>query len=43
MAPEAIPAATVVVLRDAPDVERLQVTAANRDDLARVLIRKLVG
>jgi nucleoside-triphosphatase len=28
-------------LKARPDVERLQVTAANRDDLARVLIRKL--
>lgn len=29
-------------LKARPDVERLQVTAANRDDLARVLVRKLV-
>jgi nucleoside-triphosphatase len=28
-------------LKARPDVERLQVTAANRDDLARVLVRKL--
>jgi len=30
-------------LKSRPDVERLQVTAANRDDLARVLVRKLVS
>jgi nucleoside-triphosphatase len=30
-------------LKARPDVERLQVTAANRDDLARVLVRKLVA
>lgn len=29
-------------LKARPDVERLQVTAANRDDLARVLVRKLM-
>jgi nucleoside-triphosphatase len=29
-------------LKARPDVERLQVTAANRDDLARLLVRKLV-
>jgi nucleoside-triphosphatase len=29
-------------LKSRPDVERLQVTAANRDDLARVLVPKLV-
>jgi nucleoside-triphosphatase len=29
-------------LKARPDAERLQVTAANRDDLARVLLRKLV-
>jgi nucleoside-triphosphatase len=28
-------------LKARPDIERLQVTAANRDDLARVLLRKL--
>jgi nucleoside-triphosphatase len=30
-------------LKGRPDVERLQVTAANRDDLARVLVRKLMA
>jgi nucleoside-triphosphatase len=30
-------------LKARPDVERLQVTAANRDDLARVLLRKLTA
>jgi nucleoside-triphosphatase len=30
-------------LKARSDVERLQVTAANRDDLARVLVRKLVA
>jgi nucleoside-triphosphatase len=30
-------------LKARPDVERLQVTAANRDDLARILVRKLMG
>jgi nucleoside-triphosphatase len=30
-------------LKARKDVERLQVTAANRDDLARVLVRKLVS
>ena len=30
-------------LKSRPDVERLQVTAANRDDLARVLVRKLAS
>jgi nucleoside-triphosphatase len=30
-------------LKVRPDVERLQVTAANRDDLARILVRKLVS
>ena len=30
-------------LKARPDVERLQVTAANRDDLARVVVRKLTA
>lgn len=30
-------------LKARPDVERLQVTAANRDDLARILVRKLMA
>lgn len=30
-------------LKVRPDVERLQVTASSRDDLARVLVRKLVS
>jgi nucleoside-triphosphatase len=30
-------------LKARPDVQRLQVTAANRDDLVRVLVRKLVS
>jgi nucleoside-triphosphatase len=30
-------------LKARPDVQRLQVTAANRDDLVRVLVRKLVA
>jgi nucleoside-triphosphatase len=30
-------------LKERPDVERLQVTAANRDDLARILVRKLAA
>ena len=30
-------------LKARKDVERLQVTAANRDDLARVVVRKLVS
>jgi nucleoside-triphosphatase len=30
-------------LKARPDTERLQVTAANRDDLARALVRKLVS